>query len=203
MTGGRTGRRPGNVDTREAILVAARGRFAAAGYRGASIRAIAGDAGVDPALVHHYFGTKRALFAAVLEVPADPAEVARRIVDAPRDEVGAAVVRTFLSVWGSPERRERLRVILASAATDPAVAAMVRDFAVDALLGPVAEGLDVDRPQVRATLAASQMIGFAFLGYVLRIESLESLDVEEVVALYGPTVQHHLTGDLDGLGVTG
>lgn len=203
MTGGRTGRRPGNLDTRESILVAARGRFAAAGYRGASIRAIAADAGVDPALVHHYFGTKRALFAAVLEVPADPAEVARRIVDAPRDEIGAAVVRTFLAVWGRPEHRERLRVILASAATDPEVAAMVRDFAVDALLGPVADRLDVDRPRVRASAAASQMIGFALLAYVIGVESLASLDVDEVVALYGPTVQHHLTGDLDTQDLSG
>ncbi|HSK22434.1 MAG TPA: TetR family transcriptional regulator [Egicoccus sp.] len=198
MTGGRTGRRPGTPDTRQAILVAARGRFAEAGYRGASIRAIAAEAGVDPALVHHYFGTKRALFAAVLEVPADPADVARRIVAAPRDEIGTAVVRTFISVWGPPERRERLRVLLASVATDPEVAGLVREFVVDALLGPVAESLEVDRPRLRATLAGSQVIGFALLAYVIGIEPLASLDAEEIVAIYAPTIQHYLTGDLDG-----
>lgn len=196
MTSGRTGRRPGASGTREAILDAARRRFAADGYRGASIRAIAAEAAVDPALIHHYFGTKRELFTAVITLPVDTARVGERLADAPRDAIGEHAVRTFLAVWGPPEMRDRLRILLASAATDPDVARMISEFVVDAVLAPLAKSLDVDRPQLRATLAASQMIGFGLAAYVVGVEPLASLTDDEVMAAYAPTIQRYLTGDL-------
>src|SRR4051794_865490 len=98
----RTGRRPGNQDTREAILAAARTAFAERGYDGASIRQIAGGAGVDPALVHHYFGAKDQLFLAVMEAPFNPAEVLPKIFEPGLDGVGERLVRTFVGVWDSP-----------------------------------------------------------------------------------------------------
>ncbi|MFD4431862.1 TetR family transcriptional regulator, partial [Nocardia sp. NPDC058497] len=99
---GRTGRRPGNSDTRAAILDAARIRFADTGFDKTSIRAIAGDADVDPALVHHYFGTKQQLFAAVVEFPADPEATLNATDHAPLDELGPTIVRTVVGVWDSP-----------------------------------------------------------------------------------------------------
>src|SRR4051812_44844115 len=98
----RTGRRPGNQDTREAILEAARKAFAERGFDGASIRGIAGSAGVDPALVHHYFGTKDQLFLATIQAPFDPAQVLPQIFEDGIDGVGERVIRAFLSVWDSP-----------------------------------------------------------------------------------------------------
>src|SRR6266545_3836915 len=98
----RTGRRPGNQDTREAILAAARATFADRGYDRASIRAIATSAGVDPALVHHYFGTKEELFLATVNAPIDPREVIPEILAGSRDEIGERLVRMFVRVWDSP-----------------------------------------------------------------------------------------------------
>src|SRR6266566_170590 len=98
----RTGRRPGNQDTREAILAAAREAFAERGYDRVSIRAIATSAGVDPALVHHYFGTKDQLFLATVDAPIDPGEILPKILAGERDELPERLVRTFLSVWDHP-----------------------------------------------------------------------------------------------------
>jgi AcrR family transcriptional regulator len=192
----RTGRRAGAPATRDAILAAARRRFAAAGYRGATIRAVAAEAGVDPALVHHYFGTKRELFAAVLALPVDPAAVAGRLISAPRAGIGEQAVRTFLSVWGPPAMRDRLRILLAGAATDPEVATMIRELVAETLLGPLARHLDADEAPLRASLAASQMIGFGLAAFVIGVEPLASLSDDEVVAAYAPTLQRYLAGDL-------
>ena len=66
----RTGRRPGTPDTRDAILAVARRRFATRGYDATSLRGIAAEAKVDPALLIHYFGTKEGLFVAATGLPA-------------------------------------------------------------------------------------------------------------------------------------
>lgn len=195
-----TGRRPGRSGTRSAILAAAREQFARAGYRGATIRAIAAEAGVDPALVHHYFGTKRQLFTAALDLPVDPEAVAATLVGADPATVGALTVRTFLGVWRQPAARARLRILLATVATDEQAAGMMREFLVDTILGPLGRSLDADRPELRATLAASQMIGFALAAYVVGLEPLASASDDEVVEALAPTIQRYLTGDLGGAG---
>ncbi|HEX2288832.1 MAG TPA: helix-turn-helix domain-containing protein, partial [Pseudonocardiaceae bacterium] len=98
----RSGRRPGNQDTRQSILDAARAMFAERGFDGASIRAIATEAKVDPALVHHYFGTKDKLFLESMNMPLNPAELVPKALSGPREEVGERLVRLVLSVWDSP-----------------------------------------------------------------------------------------------------
>jgi AcrR family transcriptional regulator len=196
----RTGRRRGDSGAREAILDAARGRFAATGFRGATIRAIATDAGVDPALVHHYFGTKRDLFAAVVEFPATPDRISTAMEGTPPEELGARVVTTFLSVWDDPEHADRLRALLRTAVTDPATADLLQQFVLGMLLQPVMArlGTSPEEARRRVVLAGSQLVGLAVLRLVLHVEPLASATREELVATYAPTVQRYLTGDLDG-----
>lgn len=192
----RTGRRPGDTDTRTAILEAARRHFADAGYRGATIRAIAGGAGVDPALVHHYFGSKHELFASVLELPVPPELLLNVLTTTPVDALGATIVRTFLGVWDTPQHSERMQIIIRTAVVDEQAVRMLREFVTETLLGAVARHLGADQPMLRATLVASQLIGLAFMRFLITMEPLASADHEQLVAAYGPAVQHYLTGDL-------
>lgn len=193
----RTGRRPGDSGTRDAILQTARRRFADDGYRGATIRAIAGDAGVDPALVHHYFGSKQELFATVVKFPVSPVVVADRLKQVAGDDAGAHLLRTFLSVWDVPEYQDRMRILMRTAMGDERSAQTIRDFIVDTLLEPVARRLGARDPRTRALLVATQAIGLSFLRYLVPTDPIASMSTDELVAIYAPTIQRYLTGDLD------
>src|SRR6266511_3273043 len=131
------GRRPGQTETREKILDAARHRFAELGYDGATVRGIAADAGVNAALLHHFFGTKQQLFAASLNLPVNPAEVVPAILAGPREQLGERLVRTFLGFWAAPEGRTPFIAMLRSAATNEQVAVMMRQFIEHAVLAEV------------------------------------------------------------------
>ena len=192
----RGGRRPGESDTREAILTAARNGFAELGYDRATIRGVAATAGVDPALVIHYFGSKEALFGAALELPVRPAEIFARGAAAGPDQLGATIVRTFLEAWEPPETRVRLMAMLRSAMTNDAAMAMIRDLLVREVFGPITQALGVPDAQLRATLVGSQFVGLAIMRYIARLEPLASASVDELVAAVGPTVQRYLTGEI-------
>ncbi|MEH0842387.1 TetR family transcriptional regulator [Micromonospora sp. CPCC 205711] len=193
----RTGRRPGNPDTREAILTAARTTFAERGFDAASIRTIAAAAGVDPALVHHYFGTKEELFRATVSIPIDPAELLPRVLAGGREEVGERLVRTFLTVWDSPVGTAAV-ALLRSAVSNQWTARLLREFLVTQILRRVLDQLDLDPAEVplRGALVATQIAGLAMMRYVIRLEPVASADPETLVAMIGPTVQRYLTGDL-------
>jgi AcrR family transcriptional regulator len=139
----RTGRRTGDSGTREAILAAARTRFGDHGYAGATIRAVAADAGVDPALVHHFFGTKERLFAAAMRLPVIPGElISAALAPGARDpgrSLGEHLLRTVLSAWAVDEVRETFLGLMRSAVTSGQAAAMLREFATDSILGRLAE----------------------------------------------------------------
>ncbi|MGI5215151.1 TetR family transcriptional regulator [Plantactinospora sp. CA-290183] len=199
----RSGRRPGNPDTREVILGAARETFAERGFDGASIRAIATSAGVDPALVHHYFGTKDQLFRATIDIPFDPQEVLPQILAGDIDGVGERLVRTFLRIWDSPAGTAGVAV-MRSAVNNEWGARLLREFLVTQVLrrAVTALGLDPAEAQLRASLVASQMAGMVMVRYIIRIEPLASAPPDVVVAAVGPTVQRYLTGDLSGLTAT-
>lgn len=194
---GRTGRRPGGADTRGDVLAAARGEFAARGYAGATIRGIAAAAGVDPALVHHYFGTKRDLFVAAVELPFDPAEIVTAGLGGDPARAGERIVRALLAIWGSDPGQATMQSLLRSALTDDSVLRMVREFMVETVLARIAAELAPDRHGLRAGLLASQVIGLAMVRYVARIEPLASADPDAVVAAVAPTLQRYLTGELD------
>jgi AcrR family transcriptional regulator len=187
----RTGRRGGDSGTREAILAAARDRFAGHGYTGTTIRGIAADAGVDPALVHHFYGSKEQLFIAALQVPLDPRRIAEVVVrGGPRTEVGNRMARLFLSIWGDPGSRAPFLALLRSATTTEQAAAMMREFVTSALLARLAEPLGV--PRLRLETAVAQLIGIALLRYVIQVEPLASATDDELVELVGPHIQRVL-----------
>lgn len=193
----RTGRRPGKPDTREAILDAARAAFAERGFDGASIRAIAATAGVDPALVHHYFGSKDQLFLAAMNAPVNPGELIPRIVAGDRDGLGERLVRLFLGVWDSPAGTAGV-ALLRSAMSNEWTAKLLREFLVTQVLRRVLDHLDVDPAELplRGSLVASQLIGLAVMRHVVRLEPVASAPAETLVAAVAPTVQRYLTGDL-------
>ena len=187
------GRPADGGDRRTAILDAAREQFAERGYVGASVRAIARQAAVDPALVHHYFGTKEQVFVAAMALPFDPAERLPAVLAGDRDGVGERLVRLFLDAWEQPEFRTPMLGLLRSAITSDQGAAMLREFVGSALLARVAESVGQSDP-LRVEAAAAQMIGAVVLRYVIGIEPLASASADEVVALLAPAVQRHLVG---------
>ncbi|HEX8862318.1 MAG TPA: TetR family transcriptional regulator [Actinomycetes bacterium] len=195
----RTGRRPGRSGTRDAILAAARESFTASGYDQASIRDIARRAAVDPALVHHYFGTKQELFTEAVELPVDLVAVVEAFVRGDRDRIGERIVGLMLSVWDSRTDRSPLIALIRSAVTSENAARMLREFMVSVLFVRLAEALRAPDAPLRASLAASQMMGLLIARYVVRVEPLASAPATQLVAAIGPNIQRYLTGDL-GLG---
>ncbi|MFJ9111559.1 TetR family transcriptional regulator [Streptomyces sp. NPDC102283] len=179
-------------DARTRILEAARTEFAERGYDRTSIRGIARAAGVDAALVHHYFGTKDEVFAAAVEVTFEPALVVHTVLGGPPEGLGERLARFFLSVWEDPATRSPLLAILRSALTHEAAAKVLREFVLRRLLERIAAELDVPDATFRAELAASHMIGIAMLRYVIRAEPLASADPEDIVAMVAPTLQRYL-----------
>ncbi|MFF8831646.1 TetR family transcriptional regulator [Streptomyces sp. NPDC015131] len=183
----------GGPDARTRIMEAARAEFAERGYDKTSVRGIAKAAGVDPALVHHYFGTKDELFAAAIEVSFEPALVVAAVVGESTEGIGERLARYFLSVWENPATRAPLLAVIRSALTHEAAAKVLRGFVLRRVLERVAADLDVPDPKFRAELAASHMLGIAFLRYVVQVEPLASARPEEIVAMVAPTLQRYLT----------
>ncbi|PVE13565.1 TetR family transcriptional regulator [Streptomyces scopuliridis RB72] len=175
------------------ILDAARTEFAERGYDKTSIRGIAKAAGVDPALVHHYFGTKDEVFAAAIEVSFEPALMVPALLAGGPDGIGERLARYFIGVWENPVTRAPLLAVIRSALTHEAAAKVLRTFVLRRLLERVAEDLDVPNPTFRAELAASHMLGIAFLRYVIKAEPLASADTEEIITMVAPTLQRYLT----------
>ncbi|WP_405439232.1 TetR family transcriptional regulator [Streptomyces avidinii] len=181
--------------TQERIRLAAREVFAERGYDKTSVRGIAKVAGVDPALVHHYFGSKDDLFAAAIEVSIEPALVVPAIIGKGPDGIGERLARYFLGVWENPVTRVPLLAVIRSALTHEAAAKVLRQLVLRRVLERVAADLDVPDPTFRAELAASHMVGIAILRYVVQVEPLASADPEKIVALVAPTLQRYLTED--------
>ena len=199
----RTGRRAGDSGTREAILGAARAQFAEYGYDGATIRGIAAVAAVDPALVHHFYGSKERLFAAAMQLPVVPSEfITAALAQDGRNRSesdGAHLVRSALTLWESDEIRGAFVALLRSALTSERAAAMLREFLAEAILAPVASLANDGDPATtpfRAELIASHMLGLALTRYVLRFDSVAAATADELAAAIGPAIDRYLTGDI-------
>lgn len=188
------GRRPGNPEvTRRAILEAARATFARAGYERATIRAIASRAKVDPALVHHHFGTKEELFVAAHELPFSPAAV-RAILEGGEGTLGERLVRLSLSATlseGGP-----FESLVRAAMTNPTARAMLRSFVEHGMLDALAPYLGTPDARFRIMLAGSHLMGLLMARRVLGVDALREADPEHLVRVVGPTIDHYLTGDL-------
>ena len=192
----RRGRRPAGEDTRASILEAARAEFADRGYAAASLRAVARRAGVDPALVHHYFDGKDDLFTATLDAPANPAALLGEVLAGADglEGVGAQVVATFLRVWDEPEAQARLRALLRNALEHEAAMRGLREYVVGDVLGRVGALLPPEEAPLRTALVGSQLVGLALGRYVVGLPGLADASQEELVAAVGPTLQRYLTG---------
>lgn len=188
------GRRPGGMDTRSAIVVAARRQFGEAGYGPTTLRSVAAAAGVDPRLVLHYFGSKRGLFLEAVELPVDAALVVSRGLRGETGTVGERVAELVLAVLDDPTSRQALMGILRSAVTDPEAAALVRDLLSDRLLLPIAREVSADHPELRASLVASQVTGLAIARHVVGLEPITSASRDTLVAALAPAITHYLQG---------
>ncbi|MGW5050182.1 TetR/AcrR family transcriptional regulator [Actinokineospora sp. NPDC004072] len=194
----RRGRRPGGADTRAALLTAARAVFTENGYDGATVRAIARRAGVDPAMVNHWFGGKEALFAeAVLHLPFNPQAIIAEILKGDRDRIGERIIRAFLTNWDA-QGGGVFAAMLRSVSAHERVARALREFFVHQVFGQLLTKFgDVETAELRANLVASQMIGLGVVRYVARFDQAATADVETLVAAVGPTIQRYLTGPID------
>ncbi|WP_219637000.1 TetR family transcriptional regulator [Streptomyces sp. AJS327] len=197
---GRTGRRPGKTRTPEAILRSAREAFASNGYDGTSIRQIATGAGVDPALVHHHFGTKEELFLKAIEAPIQPEAMMDDIFAADVEAVPERVVRTFLGVCEGPVSGPALLGLLRGAMAHQWQAALLRELfytqIARRLVHRLGEAVDPEEVPFRASLVSSQLFGLAMSRYALRLQPLADAPRERVIAIVAPTIRRYVLEEL-------
>lgn len=189
----RSGRRAGQSETRAQILKAAREAFGRESYEGATIRSIAAVAGVDPALVIHFFKSKAGLFGAAMELPYVPAEVFASLIRGEPSELGARFARFFVELSESEPARGRFLGLIRSAVSEEAAAAMLRDYIVAEVFGPLTSLLRLPQPELRAALAASQFVGLMFERDILGLQAISGADRDMLVALLAPTFQGYLS----------
>jgi AcrR family transcriptional regulator len=191
---GPRGRRPGGPDTRGEILAAARESFAHKGFAGTTIRAVAASAGVDAALVHHYFGSKDDLFIAALEIKVDPRAVVPAVFERGLDGAAERLLRLFLSVWDDPEARLPLVAVVRSSLGQEGPVNLLREAMFRIVFGPLREVLPAEEADRRAQLVATQVLGLIVGRYLLRLEPLASMSADELVGWMAPNVQRYLDG---------
>ncbi|XAS73758.1 TetR family transcriptional regulator [Micrococcaceae bacterium Sec5.1] len=194
----RRGRRSGSDHSREAILVAARKLFAEQGFDGTSLRQVAREASVDPAMVHHFFKGKDELFASSVELPADPEEVLAGVETLEPEARAEALVRAVVRLWESPAQPGLVAFVRGTIGSK-AKTALLRETVSRTILSRVMVGVEgpAEEVRLRGNLVATQVVGLMLLRYVIRLEPLASADQEEVVSLMAPTIQRYLTGNLD------
>jgi AcrR family transcriptional regulator len=190
----RTGRRPGASGSRDAILDAASRLFAEHGYVATSLRAIAAEAGVDAALIIHFFGTKAELLTAAVKWPFDPETEMERISARGRRHAGEELVRLVVRTWDREGDRNAIMTMLRAAAVEPAAADLMREFIQHDLFPPLMRRLKPSQPELRANLVSSQLMGLGIARYVLRLQPLSGMTEDEVVGWVAPNVQRYLTG---------
>jgi AcrR family transcriptional regulator len=188
------GRRPGGPDTRGEIVRAARESFADKGFAATSIRAVARQAGVDAALVHHYFDSKDELFIEAMALPLDPRQVAAAILDGTREDLGRRIVTIFLGVWESDEGQQRMKAMLRSVVTSDEVARIMREGMTRMILEPVSHFVDLPDAKLRVGLIASHLIGVALTRYVVELEPVAAADLDPLVDRIAPAVQQYVSG---------
>jgi AcrR family transcriptional regulator len=190
----RTGRRPGPSSTRAQILAAAADCFAAAGYDATSLRRVAADAGVDPALVRRFFGGKEQLFTEVASALIDPERAVAAVTEGPPSAAGERLLRYFLAMLGEAGQPGPYLGLVRCAVTSEHAAGLFRRFLAERVLGEIAARLDAGRPELRAALVASQLVGLAVAGYAVRLAPLAAAGPDELVRWAAPVLQYYLTG---------
>jgi AcrR family transcriptional regulator len=191
------GRRPlGSPDARKAVLDAARELFAERGYERTTMRAVGARAGVDPALIYHYFGDKAGLLSAVIEIPADLA-AALPGVAGQAGRTGKELVTRVLSLLEErPEIRERMLATLRTALSHDHAAQLLRDRLGSLLLAAFGDTLASDRRALRTALIASQIGGLMLARYIIKVPGAATASPDDLVQAVGPVIEHYLTGDI-------
>jgi AcrR family transcriptional regulator len=190
------GRRAGPTRTRQAIVEAARAAFAARGYDAVSLRSIARAAGVDPALVHHFFESKSALFTAAMSLPVDPEPFVAALLAGDRNTLGERLVLALVELWDRPDGFHGFLGLVRGAVSHPDAARMLREFVTREILGRLAAAAAPDDPQARAALAGTQIVGLAMGRKIVGIAPLAEADPAWLAATIGPTIQRYLTAPL-------
>ena len=189
-----TGRRTGDSGTRDAILDAARDLFAERGYEGASVRAIASRAGVDAALIRHFFGDKEALFATTMaDRTVIPARMAAAIAGPP-ETLGLRITETYLQLWEDEETKPILLGLVRSAMTSQHGIELLAEVIGGRVRESAPLPLPGDPGAPRFALAASHLFGVAVARNVLRLPVLADLPHDELVAQLAPVIQGYLSG---------
>lgn len=189
----RPGRRAGSPDTKSEILTAAREVFGESGYDRSTVREIASRAGVDPALIHHYFGSKEDLFAASISLPFNPAEMVGQVLEEDLAAAGPKLARVFFTVWENEEPRASLLGVLRTAiGGDERGINAFREFLLEGLKGRIAPLIGEPDAELRALAIASHLVGIAIVRYVVRMEPMASAEVDEIIELVGPRLQSYL-----------
>ncbi|MEV0947200.1 TetR family transcriptional regulator [Rhodococcus sp. NPDC049939] len=191
-----TGRRPGRNTTRALIEDTAREQFAKLGYDRTSMRRVALEAGVDPALVSHYFGTKLDLFIAVVELPIDPGALIDHVTSGEHDSVGIRLATAVLEILDDEVNRRPTVGMIRAATSEPEAARLVREFLTRNIIVPIAQRLETDHAEYRAGLVMSQVLGLTLARYIIGIEPLASHPRERIAVDLGATLQRYLLGDL-------
>jgi AcrR family transcriptional regulator len=193
----RRGRRPGRSQTRDEVLAVARRRFLADGYQAVSLRSIAAEAGVDVALVSYFFGSKRGLFGAALALPANPPDILRSVLPGDPATLPERLLTALLGAWEHPERGAALRALATAAVQDPEIARLVKEVFEREMIGPLAEHLErLGGPdaQRRAGAFTAQVSGLVFTRYVLRLDPVASMPVDELTRFLAPGLRAALAG---------
>jgi AcrR family transcriptional regulator len=193
--GRRRGRRPGGDNTRAQLLAAARAEFGERGYEGATVRAIADRAGVDPAMVNHFFGGKEGLFTSSLDLPVDIAAMINEVVPGDPERLAERIIGRFVQVWDATGGGQMVMLVRSIAAHE-AAARMLREFISRVILIRVVSQVAPDQYELRAALAGTQLVGLGMIRYVLKLEPLASADRATVVTAIAPNLQRYLTGTI-------
>ncbi len=189
------GRPTGDTGAREAIVEAARRQFGDVGYRRTSLRSIARAAGVDPRLLLHYFGSKQELFRQSVELPMDPEQVVELVFSRGADQVARSAAEVMIGVLEDPRSRRAMTGLLRAAVSEPEAAELIRGLLAERLLNPIASRVGGDRPELRASLVASQVVGLTAARHVIGIEPLAAASRDELLRALTPVIEHYLLGD--------
>jgi AcrR family transcriptional regulator len=166
--------------------------FAEGGYNHTSVRDIAAEAAVDPAMIRHYFGSKAELFRATMGWPFDPGQVATQIKSGDRSEIGKRLTRVFFGAWEEPDSRAPLLAILRGATTHEESATLVRQLIQTQLYPQIAAVLEDPKAELKVDLAMAQLLGIAYLRHILCVEPIASTPIDELVARVAPVISAHL-----------
>ena len=189
MVNSRPGRRPGSSDTRARLIDAGRAHFLAHGYEGATLRGIAAEADVDPAMVNYWFGGKEGLLRAVLEMIATPGQILEAVLAQEPEDLAPALLATALGLWDRPEVASTFRRMVLAASTGGEAEQVVREYLGHRLVGRIEQVIGGRDAARRTSAVASLMAGLFMTRYVLRIEPISSMERREVVAAMSPPLR--------------